>query len=66
MQVISGARVMIAQKKPQPSREDEHKKADLDCRYGEIGISAVAGALKHQPCEKPKVKDREIVPHDCD
>jgi hypothetical protein len=26
----------------------------------------VAGALKHQPCEKPRPKDRDIVPEDCD
>jgi hypothetical protein len=47
-------------------REEKRKRAELDKRYGEIGISAVAGALKHQPCEKPRKKDREIVPHDCD
>ncbi len=47
-------------------RDDKRKRAELDKRYGEIGISAVAGALKHQPCDKPGKKDREIVPHDCD
>jgi hypothetical protein len=47
-------------------RDENRKRAELDKRYGEIGISAVAGALKHQPCEKPRKKDREIVPHDCD
>lgn len=48
-------------------RKDEwRQRAELDKRYGDIGISAVAGALKHQPCEKPGPKDREIVPNDCD
>ncbi len=54
-------------------REDKRKRADvrrrygeMDKRYGEIGISAVAGALKHHPSEKPRKKDREIVPQDCD
>jgi hypothetical protein len=47
-------------------RDDKRKRAELDQRYGEIGISAVAGALKHQACETPRKKDREIVPHDCD
>jgi hypothetical protein len=48
-------------------RKDEQRpRAELDGRYGDIGISAVAGALKHQPCEKPGKKDREIVPNDCD
>jgi hypothetical protein len=47
-------------------RDETRKRAELDKRYGEIGISAVAGALKHQPCEKPRKKDREIVPDDCD
>jgi hypothetical protein len=47
-------------------RDEKRKRADLDKRYGEIGISAVKGALKHHPCEKPRKKDREIVPQDCD
>ncbi len=47
-------------------RDDKRKRADLHKRYGEIGISAVKGALKHQACEKPRKKDREIVPQDCD
>jgi hypothetical protein len=55
---------MTAQK--ELSREDTRKRADLERRYGKIGISAVAGALKHQPCEKQRVKDREIQPEDCD
>ena len=46
--------------------DERRKRGELDQRYGKIGISAVAGALKHQPCEKPKQKDREIVPQDCD
>ena len=57
---------MTAQKESQLSREDTRKRADLERRYGKIGISAVAGALKHQPCEKQRVKDREIQPEDCD
>ena len=57
---------MTAQKRQEDVREDTAKRADLDKRYGKIGISAVAGALKHQPCEKPRRKDREIVPEDCD
>ncbi len=47
-------------------RDERRRRGDLDKRYGEIGISAVAAALKHQPCEKPRKKDREIVPQDCD
>jgi hypothetical protein len=47
-------------------REDKRRRGDLDKRYGEIGISAVKGALKHHPREKPRKKDREIVPQDCD
>jgi hypothetical protein len=57
---------MNAAKGRQDAREDKTKRADLDKRYGKIGISAVAGALKHQPCEKPRPKDRDIVPEDCD
>jgi hypothetical protein len=66
MQAISGVSGMTAQKESQLSREDTRKRADLERRYGKIGISAVAGALKHQPCEKQRVKDREIQPEDCD
>ncbi len=47
-------------------RDDRRKRGELDKRYGQIGISAVAAAVKHRPCEKPKQKDREIVPQDCD
>ena len=57
---------MEAHKAKQPNPDDKRKRADLDKRYGKIGISAVAGALKHQPCKKPQKKDREIVPEDCD
>jgi len=57
---------MEAQKAKQPNPDDKRKRADLDKRYGKIGISAVAGALKHQPGKKPREKDREIVPEDCD
>jgi hypothetical protein len=57
---------MNAAKGRQDAREDTTTRADLDKRYGKIGISAVAGALKHQPCEKPRPKDRDIVPEDCD
>jgi hypothetical protein len=54
------------QKGTEQVRDERRKRSELDKRYGEIGISAVAGALKHQPCETPKRKDREIVPQDCD
>jgi len=59
---------MEAQKAKQPSPDEKRKRADLDKRYGKIGISAVAGALKHkhEPGKKPRQKDREIVPEDCD
>jgi len=55
-----------AQKGREQEREESDNRADLDARYGKIGISAVAGALKHQPCEKPRPKDREIVPQGSD
>jgi hypothetical protein len=57
---------MNAQKPAEQTREDKRKPGELDKRYGKIGISAVAGAVKHRPCEKPRKKDREIVPQDCD
>lgn len=60
---------MSAQKRPEPQRpprEDKRQTGELDKRYGKIGISAVAGAMKHRPGEKPRQKDREIVPQDSD
>lgn len=54
------------EKGTEQKRDERRKRAELDKRYGKIGISAVAGALKHHPCETPKRKDREIVPQDCD
>jgi hypothetical protein len=57
---------MNVEKGTDQRRDETRKRAELDKRYGEIGISAVAGALKHQPCEKPRKRDREIVPNDCD
>jgi hypothetical protein len=65
-QQADGEETMDAQKAKEQSRDEKRKRADLDRRYGKIGISAVAGALKHQPCKKPRQKDREIVPEDCD
>ena len=57
---------MNVEKGTDQRRDETRRRAELDKRYGEIGISAVAGALKHQPCEKPRKRDREIVPNDCD
>jgi hypothetical protein len=59
--------MISAQKRPErQAQEDKRPKGELDKRYGEIGISAVAGAVKHRPCEKPRTKDRKIEPQDCD
>lgn len=57
---------MNVEKGTEQGREEKRRRAELDKRYGEIGISAVAGALKHHPCDQPRKKDREIVPDDCD
>jgi hypothetical protein len=59
--------MMSAQKRPEnQTQEEKRQKGELDKRYGEIGISAVAGAVKHRPCGKPQTKDRTIEPQDCD
>lgn len=57
---------MNIQNGTEQGKNEQRTRAELDKRYGDIGISAVAGALKHQACEKPGKKDREIVPIDCD
>lgn len=57
---------MDVEKVTEQRRDDKRKRPDLDKRYGEIGISAVAGALKHHPCDEPRKRDRQIVPDDCD
>lgn len=67
MQITVGENAMTtAQQGMEQGRDERRKRPDLDKRYGKIGISAVAGALKHHPCEKPREKDREIEPQDCD
>jgi hypothetical protein len=69
LQQTTGVNAMIVQKGKEQEREDKRKRADLDKRYGKIGISAVAGAVKHhRPSEKqkPAKKDRVILPQDSD
>ena len=39
-------------------RDERRKRPDLDKRYGKIGISAVAGALKHQWIDRHSVLRR--------
>jgi hypothetical protein len=39
---------------------------DLDERYGEIGISAVAAAVSHQPKRRGEKPARRLVPQDRD
>jgi hypothetical protein len=50
----------------QEQRQDTRRPStELDDRYGKIGISAVAAAVRHKG-EKPKSKDAHLIPYDCD
>lgn len=46
-------------------QQQQGSSSQLNERYGKIGISAVAGAVRHKPERKP-VEAKRFVPHDSD
>jgi len=50
-------------KQRQPNETD--RRSELDERYGKIGISAVAAAVRHQDAQRPVTAPR-FTPYDCD
>jgi hypothetical protein len=57
---------MKATKKSEQRQDCQSKRApeqnDLDERYGEIGISAVAAAVRHQPKRRSEKPARRLAP----
>jgi hypothetical protein len=49
--------------KSQPRSESQREEANLDRRYGEIGISAVAAALHYQ-CDAKNTAYAPVTPRD--
>ncbi|RDV02275.1 hypothetical protein [Undibacter mobilis] len=46
-------------------QQQQGSSSQLNERYGKIGISAVAGAVRHKPERKP-VEAKRFLPNDCD
>jgi hypothetical protein len=46
-------------------QQQQGSSGQLNERYGKIGISAVAGAVRHKPEPKP-AEAKRFVPHDSD
>jgi predicted transcriptional regulator len=57
-------KVMEAMKAKEQS-QDSRRQTELDDRYGKIGISAVAAAVRHKGEERKNV-ERRFVPYDRD
>lgn len=51
--------------RPQQQQQQQGSSGQLNERYGKIGISAVAGAVRHKPERKP-TEAKRFVPHDSD
>jgi len=56
---------MATQKQMEQSQDSETKSASLDCRYGKIGIAAVAGAVGRRP-EPRKVSPQRYEHYESD
>lgn len=56
---------MNASKATEQNQDSRAPHSDLDRRYGKIGISAVAAALRHQG-EQPDTAESRYTPYDCD
>lgn len=55
------------QRQQSPSQESQHQLGSLDNRYGEIGISAVAAAVRHQDKRRiPAAPRRPLIQNDSD
>ncbi|MFN3656532.1 MAG: hypothetical protein ACK4UO_04660 [Pseudolabrys sp.] len=46
--------------------QDSRRRTDLDDRYGEIGISAVAAAIRCKGEETRRTRDTRLIPYDRD
>jgi len=55
---------MNATKATEQSQDSQHSYSDLDTRYGKIGISAVAAAVRHQG--EPQAVSEYRIPYDRD
>jgi len=53
------------ERSPQQQQQQQGSSGQLNERYGKIGISAVAGAVRHKP-EHKAVQAKRFVPHDSD
>ena len=52
--------------RPQPQKQQQQSSSgQLNERYGKIGISAVAGAVRHKPERKP-TEAKRLTPIDSD
>ena len=56
---------MQATKATEQSQDSRHEYTNLDSRYGKIGISAVAAALRHQG-ELRNATESRAIPYDRD
>lgn len=48
-----------------PQQQQQASSGQLNDRYGKIGISAVAGAVRHKPERKP-AETKRFTPHESD
>lgn len=53
-------------KAKEQSQDSRRKKTDLDDRYGKIGISAVAAAVRHQGEQRTTPTETRYLPYDRD
>jgi hypothetical protein len=56
---------MEAARATEQSQDSKRQIKSLDDRYGKIGISAVAAAVRHKDKVRP-MKAPHLVPQDCD
>lgn len=52
--------------KAKEQSQDSRRRVELDDRYGEIGISAVAAAVRCKGEDRRRTNDVRFTPHDCD
>lgn len=56
---------MEAKRATEQIKDSKRQYTDLDNRYGKIGISAVAAAVRQQ-AEQRKTNETRTIPYDCD
>lgn len=61
----SEKKVMEA-KQAKEQKQDSESQTELDARYGKIGISAVAAAVRHWGEQQRKTDKPRFTPYDCD